>query len=685
MISPVSAGSGPKSPWPTVRKGSIPGPRRPPSPELTNLDCAFPPFPLPTKAPTTKKRDRSATQRSETKGSGTRDAHQTGRRPPLTREGSSNTSGTKTGDTLQTSKSRPASPLSNELKLDGHHESAEPLSEVRPPLPRSPLAIETQAPPPSLPDTAPSFAEPVWDEQSQDSEERELNLDLTAFDFGDAVLNQSVPRSLQPGLNDRVRAETDPTYKSKRPPPILGHQDIMPLVKSTTAPQPSPTGSLGRSIGRLFGRRPSQSATRRDVARQALSDEPDSFEKTFAGQSILSPGSDRSFFTAEPSPVATSPLIPSETLVGYEQSLKALEGLTSDVGAVAPAVVVFEPGAEPGKKLDELIPADIYTTEAPEPSEASEQTPDPDGAELIEALRRVSIDSASSYGSIGLTERTTSSRSTAPQVDSTPTESMTPLGLGLPELTYVDMPAPLRPKISEVPPESPLDPIFQQERLSPKPESAHQPQDSLDSLPSIHMELDPSSEPSQEPQSSPRNVTNPLAPNKGVCRGCSQLILAGQKSVSSADGRLTGRYHKKCFVCKACKTSFPTAEFYVHNDHPYCAHHYHELENSLCATCGKGIEGLYMETSNVAGRGKESLKCATCKMRLDHDYFELSGKVYCERDAFRQATLPRSHDNAPSRPSPLVREYISSGDPGLVKGRNFPERRTTKLMNLNMI
>src|SRR6201999_3878201 len=105
--------------------------------------------------------------------------------------------------------------------------------------------------------------------------------------------------------------------------------------------------------------------------------------------------------------------------------------------------------------------------------------------------------------------------------------------------------------------------------------------------PSIHVELDASPELAQEPQSSLINIIKPLAPNKGVCRGCSQLILAGQKSVSSADGRLTGRYHKKCFVCQACKTSFPTAEFYVHNDHPYCAHHYHELENSLCATCGK--------------------------------------------------------------------------------------------------
>ena len=67
-------------------------------------------------------------------------------------------------------------------------------------------------------------------------------------------------------------------------------------------------------------------------------------------------------------------------------------------------------------------------------------------------------------------------------------------------------------------------------------------------------------------------------------------------------------------------------------------------------------------------------------MQLNNDYFELSGKVYCERDAFRLASMPRVHDRSPARPSPLVREYISSGNPDLLKGKNFPERRVTRLM-----
>ncbi|EXJ64992.1 hypothetical protein A1O7_01331 [Cladophialophora yegresii CBS 114405] len=511
---------------------------------------------------------------------------------------------------------------------------------------------------------------------------------LSRTDVGGTISSESESRPVEPWLSERARAETEPAYKSRRPAPL---HEITPLVKSPTAPQPSPSGSIGRSLGRLFSRRRSQSATsRRDVVRQALSDESEPFDKSLAGQSVFSPGSERSFFTAEPSPLATSPLRAPEPSPSHEESLKALEGLALESTTAVPTAAFVESAAEPSKRSGQVLPSDLDVTNSPEPFVTSEIPSAPEGSELIEALRRVSMDSASSYGSIGFTERTTSSRSTAPQVDPIPIEPFSSPDLALLKNSIVDIPAPLRPKLPELSAESPTDPLFQKGRLSPIPDSGYHPQDSLDALPSIHVEPETNPEPTQAPEPRPpmRSKAKLSVPNKGVCRGCSQLILVGQKSVSSADGRLTGRYHKDCFVCQTCKSSFPTAEFYVHNDHPYCAHHYHELENSLCATCGNGIEGLYMETANVAGRGKEKhhpdcLKCTTCKIRLDHDYFELSGKVYCERDAFRLASSPKSPYNAPSRPSPLVREYISSGDPGLVKGRNFPERRTTRLMTMD--
>lgn len=98
-------------------------------------------------------------------------------------------------------------------------------------------------------------------------------------------------------------------------------------------------------------------------------------------------------------------------------------------------------------------------------------------------------------------------------------------------------------------------------------------------------------------------------PNKGRCKGCDELIVG--KSVSSADGRLTGRYHKGCFTCTTCKELFRTADFYIHDNHPYCQRHYHQLNQSLCIACDSGIEGQYIETEN---RQKFHQKCFTCQV-----------------------------------------------------------------------
>ncbi|KAI9856459.1 MAG: hypothetical protein M1824_005397 [Vezdaea acicularis] len=144
--------------------------------------------------------------------------------------------------------------------------------------------------------------------------------------------------------------------------------------------------------------------------------------------------------------------------------------------------------------------------------------------------------------------------------------------------------------------------------------------------------------------------------NKGFCKGCQEPIRG--KSVSSADGRLTGRYHKHCFVCKSCRAPFETAEFYVLKDQPYCERHYHKLNNSLCQSCDQGIEGQYLETDRKQKFHPRCLSCHDCHQQLHEDYFELNGKIYCERDALRLAQRPTF--------------------PG--SGRKNPERRTTRLM-----
>ena len=159
---------------------------------------------------------------------------------------------------------------------------------------------------------------------------------------------------------------------------------------------------------------------------------------------------------------------------------------------------------------------------------------------------------------------------------------------------------------------------------------------------------------SRNPESSARR---PI-PTKGNCRGCGDFIQG--KSVSSADGRLTGRYHKHCFVCQTCQRPFPTADFYVLNNQPYCARHYHELNDSLCTNCDRGIEGQYLETELQQKFHPYCFSCQECHIILRDDYFEFNGKTLCEQHAFGAART--------STPSSLG------------PGRRFPERRTTRLM-----
>ncbi|KAL3476920.1 hypothetical protein BJX99DRAFT_227173 [Aspergillus californicus] len=163
---------------------------------------------------------------------------------------------------------------------------------------------------------------------------------------------------------------------------------------------------------------------------------------------------------------------------------------------------------------------------------------------------------------------------------------------------------------------------------------------------------------------------------RGPCRGCGETIMG--KSISSADGRLTGRYHRGCFVCFHCRIPFETDDFYVLHDRPYCAQHYHERNGSLCATCHLGIEGEYLETNERTGPGPTDcqkfhpncLRCRTCLVDLKGEYFEWNGLVYCERDSrraaaamspgpprFRRPTMPSSplvppHPSARGRPPP---------------------------------
>ena len=150
--------------------------------------------------------------------------------------------------------------------------------------------------------------------------------------------------------------------------------------------------------------------------------------------------------------------------------------------------------------------------------------------------------------------------------------------------------------------------------------------------------------------------------NKGKCRGCSEPIVG--KSVKDSSGRLTGRYHKACFVCRTCRDPFPSAEFYVFNNSPYCEQHYHELNGSLCMTCNRGIEGQYLETDQRKKFHPRCFSCQTCRIILRDEYYEVGGKAYCERHAYAAQKGNSS---------------LAPGGPGF-RNNNLQKRRTRLMM-----
>ena len=115
---------------------------------------------------------------------------------------------------------------------------------------------------------------------------------------------------------------------------------------------------------------------------------------------------------------------------------------------------------------------------------------------------------------------------------------------------------------------------------------------------------------------------------KSDCKACGLAIT--DKMMVSVDGRLTGKYHRACLLCAECKEPFSTPEVYVSQDKPYCAHHYHELNDSLCKTCPAGIEGRYV---GVGGHKYHvgCVRCSQCKNTIVTWYWEIDGQPVCYR------------------------------------------------------
>jgi hypothetical protein len=185
---------------------------------------------------------------------------------------------------------------------------------------------------------------------------------------------------------------------------------------------------------------------------------------------------------------------------------------------------------------------------------------------------------------------------------------------------------------------------------------------------------------------------------RGDCKACGQTIFG--KSISSADGRLTGRYHKACFVCTQCRAPFSSSTFYVLNDAPYCELHYHELNGSLCTSCGIGIEGQYLEDESAMKHHPGCFRCGDCGKVLQDGYFEVNGLAFCEQDAWarvlqqqqqqqqQQSSLPMDTGRPPPQgqarlglpTGPGSRMPPAGRGMGLPNGRLGPRPRLEKRM-----
>lgn len=164
--------------------------------------------------------------------------------------------------------------------------------------------------------------------------------------------------------------------------------------------------------------------------------------------------------------------------------------------------------------------------------------------------------------------------------------------------------------------------------------------------------------------------------SRGDCKSCG-LPITG-KSISSADGRLTGRYHKACFVCTTCKEPFSSATFYVLDDKPYCDRHYHQLNGSLCGGCGNGIEGQYLEDESGRKHHPGCFRCADCRVVLKDGYFEVNGRAFCEKDAWRRVQQPWMTGRKGSMPTTGSPLGLPQG-PGGPRSGSFGGPNTNKM------
>ncbi|KAM0788285.1 hypothetical protein ACM66B_001431 [Microbotryomycetes sp. NB124-2] len=131
------------------------------------------------------------------------------------------------------------------------------------------------------------------------------------------------------------------------------------------------------------------------------------------------------------------------------------------------------------------------------------------------------------------------------------------------------------------------------------------------------------------------------------CRKCA-LPIEGS-AVTSSDGKISGKYHPKCFACFDCSAAFLDAEFYVLDRKPCCQSCWHKANNSMCVGCQRPIEGpcvsLVGEDNGHGGRyHPEHFVCSykPCGLGLPDYHFLVGSLPYCEDHAWGPPVPPTS-------------------------------------------
>lgn len=143
----------------------------------------------------------------------------------------------------------------------------------------------------------------------------------------------------------------------------------------------------------------------------------------------------------------------------------------------------------------------------------------------------------------------------------------------------------------------------------------------------------------QQLENKPEQTTK-YPSGQGPCRACKNdgfsTTKGPQKSVFSKTGELSGQWHRACFTCaySGCDIHFSkSVQCYVFDDNAFCHNHYHELNDTLCQMCSRGIEGECVENELYQKWHLYCLTCHKCQDPINKDYYLINGASYCETDA----------------------------------------------------